>query len=120
MDYKIILPENYIKPKLPDKSKWVIALRSKKYLQGKIHLKGDETYCCLGVLCEIENIAHGPFAKTLPSNNIWFQKLSSMGYFPADVWVETPKERNLLSLAGANDHGLNFDQIADIIDQIWD
>lgn len=42
------------------KTKWVIALRSRGYKQGKSFLKrynpeGEALYCCLGVLCELYN-----------------------------------------------------------------
>lgn len=41
------------------KTKWVEALRSEKYKQGKNMLKticeGEYKYCCLGVLCELQN-----------------------------------------------------------------
>ncbi len=36
--------------------KWVAALRSGKYVQGKSYLKSDGKHCCLGVLCEIEGL----------------------------------------------------------------
>lgn len=44
----------------PDiKKRWVKALRSGKFKKGKEYLhrqvSGDHTYCCLGVLCEVEN-----------------------------------------------------------------
>jgi hypothetical protein len=41
------------------KKRWVEALRSKKYKQGRSYLKNTETvngtpkYCCIGVLCEL-------------------------------------------------------------------
>lgn len=35
--------------------KWVTALRSGKYKQGKEYLCDDGKYCCLGVLCDIYN-----------------------------------------------------------------
>ena len=36
------------------KEKWVEALRSGKYKQGRSRLKDNENhYCCLGVLCDI-------------------------------------------------------------------
>lgn len=40
------------------KAKWLEALRSGKYLQGKGNLynKIDNTYCCLGVLCDVMNV----------------------------------------------------------------
>lgn len=46
------------------KKKWVAALRSGDYKQGRNSLKqgkGDKaTYCCLGVLCEIEGLRRAP------------------------------------------------------------
>lgn len=48
--------------KLPKrvKAKWVKALRSGKYQQGRLDLKavdhlGNTRYCCIGVLCELLN-----------------------------------------------------------------
>ena len=37
-------------------TKWVKALRSGKYQQGKEVLFSEGRYCCLGVLCEISEI----------------------------------------------------------------
>lgn len=39
--------------KLDVAKKWVKALRSGKYKQGRGALCEDEKYCCLGVLCEV-------------------------------------------------------------------
>jgi hypothetical protein len=33
--------------------KWVEALRSGKYAQARNILRDDDTFCCLGVLCEV-------------------------------------------------------------------
>lgn len=35
------------------KQKWVEALRSDKYAQGKFRLYDGTNYCCLGILCEL-------------------------------------------------------------------
>ena len=35
------------------KNKWVEALRSGKYKQGRGQLNSENRYCCLGVLCEV-------------------------------------------------------------------
>jgi hypothetical protein len=69
------------------KKKWVAALRSGEYKQGRRYLKRDGKYCCLGVLCEIQNCPddkdsqfpgalflesvglNDPFAKTLAEMN---------------------------------------------------
>lgn len=44
--------------KLPKafKKKWVDALKSGKYTQGKGYLKLDNEYCCLGVAAEISGL----------------------------------------------------------------
>lgn len=38
------------------KTKWLEALRSGKYEQGKHYLKEGGKYCCLGVLCEVAGL----------------------------------------------------------------
>jgi hypothetical protein len=35
------------------KAKWIQALRSGKYKQGQAYLRKDDSYCCLGVLCDL-------------------------------------------------------------------
>jgi hypothetical protein len=41
------------------KDKWIAALRSGKYKQGKYQLRdSDNCYCCLGVLCEVAGIPY--------------------------------------------------------------
>ena len=37
------------------KTPWLEALRSGKYSQTKGMLKGDDGYCCLGVLCDLKD-----------------------------------------------------------------
>jgi hypothetical protein len=37
------------------KSKWLRALRSKKYRKAKGQLRIGNSFCCLGVLCDISN-----------------------------------------------------------------
>lgn len=46
------------------KTKWIEALRSGKYLQGTGCLRREETFCCLGVLCDVVDPAgwqHGAY-----------------------------------------------------------
>ena len=38
------------------KTKWIEALRSGKYEQGKHYLKVNGKFCCLGVLCEVMEV----------------------------------------------------------------
>lgn len=40
-----------MKPEL--KENWIKALRSGKYTQTSNHLRVNDGYCCLGVLCDV-------------------------------------------------------------------
>lgn len=112
------------------KKKWLEALRSKKYTQGTGELKSDDNkFCCLGVLCEIHR-------KTMKSKKYKWGIIygSKYGYtngnggnskvLPDFVrkWAgldcvnPIPKARKY-SLAGFNDNGRTFKQIADIIEK---
>lgn len=49
------------------KQKWLAALRSGKYKQGALRLRASDSYCCLGVLCDIavkEGVIPEPTAHT--------------------------------------------------------
>lgn len=56
------------------KAKWVEALRSGKYQQGREQLnEADQLFCCLGVLCEIEGL------------DKFYENMDRVGYrFPTD------------------------------------
>jgi hypothetical protein len=38
------------------KTKWVEALRSGRYKQGRGCLRSGDNYCCLGVLCDVSGV----------------------------------------------------------------
>lgn len=106
--------------------KWVAALRSGKYKQGRSYLKrvddGEARYCCLGVACELftspsKTLAHpdkricmfgNGASAVLPEDVQAMLGLADpLGYTPA---LET-------SLSRKNDaECLTFDQIADFIE----
>lgn len=54
------------------KKRWVEALRSGKYKQGKgrLHDEVHDTYCCLGVLNEIEDLGIPGEAGALDGNTV--------------------------------------------------
>lgn len=115
------------------KEKWIEALRSGNYQQGRQQLKTwDNKFCCLGVLCDL-------YKKEKPDTSInWLR-----GDLPHNVeyWAEVNgtdfeltsyvrasakldhQERmvfpkgSLVDLVTLNDDGLNFRQIADIIEE---
>jgi hypothetical protein len=102
---------------------WIKALRSGKYKQGRgrLYNKGDNTYCCLGVLNALhKNKLAIESNETLdPSKGVI---MSSHGLF----------ESTSATLTWLNDEGypdskgeqvadsLNFDEIADIIQMCWE
>lgn len=53
------------------KKKWVYALMSGKYMQGKGQLRQRNQYCCLGVLCDIykENTGKGEWVNPNSTND---------------------------------------------------
>lgn len=126
--------------------KWVEALRSGDYLQGKGRLcsvteDDDKYFCCLGVLCDLYEREHSDMfgiaqaveemndfdydydikhevsydysTLTLPQSVMeWSGIKYGDGTFTSEIEGET-------SLALLNDeHGLPFDEIADIIERI--
>lgn len=85
--------------------KWTEALRSGEYRQGKGTLKTKNgRYCCLGVLCDIQNI---------PTNG----KDSLSGLDMLDiVGMSADIESELICMN--DDNNCNFNEIADVIDII--
>ncbi len=100
------------------KTKWVTALRSGEYKQGKARLRtqGDE-FCCLGVLCEILAPSRWTLMDEGSPHRYWQHGIGES--FPDDVANEEAgldvKEGEYL--ANMNDTGSSFAEIADYIDQ---
>jgi hypothetical protein len=109
------------------KQKWIEALKSDEYRQGKLALKNyDDTFCCLGVLCDLY-IKEKGLKWTAPIEG-------SQGYYT--LCTETDRARTHLpdevvtwadmdsrygsyvegsSLMADNDNGKSFLEIANII-----
>ncbi len=110
--------------------KWVKALRSGEYEQGKYVLRTtDGRYCCLGVLCKLEpslewneerRTCDGDYLGLSGKAKELFEIRGSEGFFdPTRVkWPDSiPTEsRFRASLAGLNDTGVPFRAIADFIE----
>ena len=93
------------------KTRWVEALRSGKYVQGRKMLRGEDgKMCCLGVLCHISNS----------------ERFARMGCYDEvntslDFQVFVPGRGGMLKetcreLATWNDTGWTFSEIADWIE----
>ena len=116
--------------------RWVQALRSGQYQQGQHELHPDEnSYCCLGVLCDLYRVEQGKGEWTTtpngrlhgmfraPNEDITeietavipevVQKWAGMGSVEGNYCGE-------LSLAGLNDEGATFPELADLIEKKWE
>ena len=107
--------------KLAVKRRWIKALRSGKYRQGKGQLKdeypsGKASYCCLGVLCDLYNktCKTDRWEKTFYSEDTdlpWtVMKWAGLDDSDPVIDIKSNQEASML-----NDHGSSFNEIADLI-----
>lgn len=105
------------------KQKWLAALRSGEYKQGRDALCNiDNEFCCLGVLCDIfrKETNNGEWSKI---GTFFLNDDSYVDFLPTEVayWagleVTNPTPENSPSLSYMNDHGSSFATIADIIER---
>ena len=105
------------------KAKWIKALISGKYRQGKNALKRGTRFCCLGVLCDIYLKTHrgsrwdeGCFYPTKDSD---FGSDVALLPEPVMNWAGMSSDNGVYmesqSLLADNDGGKSFDAIASII-----
>lgn len=113
--------------------KWVIALRSGQYKQGRSFLCRDNQYCCLGVLCEICKLdkiidsgitiysdGFNTSKKSLPDSfarklNICISPFISTKNI--DYKYHINNAHPIAELAGLNDSNVPFIEIADLIEK---
>ncbi len=92
---------------------WVAALRSGKYEQGFKMLKSGNTFCCLGVLCDISPPALDWFGAAPQLNSAikhWSGMVSGNGNLD-----------DITCLTKLNDsEGYDFAAIADLIEERWE
>lgn len=112
---KVKINNKVVNAKLPKrfKERWVKALKSGRFLQGKHVLKNEDSkYCCLGVACSI-----------LTKDNFYYPKNSSSSPFvDRDGYDFIPKalkdNKDLqVKLATYNDKGKSFKWIAAYIER---
>jgi len=105
----------------PNQTKWLAELRSGKYLQGDTDLRSkDDEYCCLGIACELfevprnlsqsgERYEYDGHSATAPSEVVAALALYSE--------LGSSQPRDIDSLAGLNDSGKTFEEIADLVEK---
>ena len=141
MNYKLILPDNYVKRPLPGRNAWLADLRNPpdNVKQGTRKLRKEVNGvfydCCLGRLSCIQGRLIGSednwadknktIYGVLSTDNPAFAALSFNGETPRNVYIELGdyQSGNLGKynvLSALNDRGLTFNQIADIIEAVWD
>ena len=101
------------------KKLWLEALRSGAYTQGRHQLRSGNSYCCLGVLCDL----HSKETGTSWEGERYIEELNGTPRTVAD-WAGLSDavptvlyERHRFSLSQLNDCGYSFEDIADIIDK---
>lgn len=117
---------------------WVTALRSGEFQQGKGALCADGKFCCLGVLSELASRSGVEIRKTacygssVEEQAGGFVSADAVAYdghahFPPPSVVEwaglhsdNPSASWRPSLAEYNDEGVDFEGIADIIEERWE
>jgi hypothetical protein len=113
-----------MKPEI--KQAWVAALRSGDYVQGRTALRYSDSYCCLGVLCDLAVKADvADWRATGQPNSFSCGQQSGTLPFSVQDWAGLVSPDPVLiykgtrrSLSGLNDtERLNFSQIADLIEQ---
>jgi hypothetical protein len=115
------------------KAKWVAALRSGEYKQGRSKLRDEhDNYCCLGVLCDLAakhgvgmwkltdqadytfNVGRDLSATSLPKAvREWAGTNTNHGDV---VLPQTSRTCTAITCIGLNDTGATFPLIADLIE----
>lgn len=106
------------------KKLWIEALTSGEYKQGKHALRKGDRFCCLGVLCDLYRKEKGGQWKrvTLASGQAFHDEEATL---PEKVrkWAKLEDDNPAIDhpkydcLAEANDAGVKFPRIADLIEK---
>lgn len=98
--------ENKLDPEF--KAKWVAALRSGEYRQGKGWLHNNGTYCCLGVACKVVGIPNSDL------RSCWIKSYDQT--FDSVPKILRGSSGVAYTLGKMNDDYISFFQIADYIE----
>lgn len=92
--------------------KWVEALRSGKYKQGRQYLRKNNQYCCLGVLAEISGAVF-----IVDEKDLGRLELSEKCGINSSEGSFINSDGKYCTLANLNDIRCTFEEIANIIEK---
>jgi hypothetical protein len=108
------------------KREWIDALLSREYKQGKCCLRrSDDTYCCLGVLCDLF-VKEREIEWIISGTGDYYYLHDTSAYLPTSVmdWAGLDESGGWFdssdgdrSLASMNDSGKSFEEIAKKIEE---
>jgi hypothetical protein len=104
--------------------KWINALRSGEYEQGKGSLRLRNKYCCLGVLCDLYSKENNENWEMFDEKTEQYSFQECLAYLPEKVqkWAGMKTcsgeiNHKIDSLTHANDKGFTLEEIAEVIIQ---
>lgn len=103
-----------MKPEI--KELWLKALRSGEYKQAKNYLRRNDQFCCLGVLCDL----HAKAGLGFWDNDGGYLHEDKVLPRTIQEWAglnTSEPEAEGRTLSGLNDDGVDFNEIADIIER---
>jgi hypothetical protein len=107
--------------------KWVAALRSGEYKQGRYKLRSaNDKFCCLGVLCNLHAQEHPEFAAKQSDKQLYGgddslpvdEVIKWAGFKPGNHAGQIPSV--YCTLTNLNDTGKTFNEISDIIEEHYE
>lgn len=120
------------------KAKWIAALRSGDYVQGRNGLRKEGKYCCLGVLCDIHFAEVGGSWRLPDDPTDGYEEYSSAGelweadVLPSavalwaglensplihDIYITNLNDGVSETIAGREIHAHSFTEIAELIEK---
>lgn len=100
------------------KEKWVNALRSGEYKQGRNRLVDyGNNFCCLGVLCEVAGFKRVDVSYINPNPEDEYDRLNTSLDTGALSFVDIKDDEQEILVTMNDNDGKNFDEIADWVEE---
>ncbi|KGM36152.1 hypothetical protein [Inquilinus limosus] len=103
------------------RTKWVEALRSGEYQQGKHQLRDGDGFCCLGVACDLFAKLEGIGEWDNGHFKIQHEREFGVLLTPVRTWLGLQSNTGDINptkcLTSLNDRGYSFAELADVIEE---